>query len=133
MESGFSPKRSREIGPVGSAELSSQARLSVRPATLARPWFERMRACGPDPRERPRDGHPTACVDDTAFGYVDASNARANVGVFHGVAVHDPSGLLDGAGKRMRNVKLRWGQPTNDEALGDLIKAAYRNSAMNIR
>src|SRR5262245_48652891 len=38
---------------------------------LARPWFARMRACGDDVRELMHDGCPVACVEDTAFGYVN--------------------------------------------------------------
>ncbi|MEI9965905.1 MAG: DUF1801 domain-containing protein [Caulobacteraceae bacterium] len=51
------------------------------------------------------DGHPTACVGDAAFAYVDAFRAHVNVGFFHGAALDDPAGLLEGTGKRMRHVK----------------------------
>ena len=94
---------------------------------IAQPWFERMRGCGDDVRELMHDGHPTACVDDAAFAYVDAFTAHVNVGFFHGAGLDDPAGLLDGAGKRMRHVKLHWGRPVNDAALSDLIAAAYRD------
>ncbi|HWU80112.1 MAG TPA: DUF1801 domain-containing protein [Caulobacter sp.] len=100
---------------------------------LARPWFEMLRACGPDVRELLHDGHPTACVGDAAFGYVDAFSAHANVGFFHGVALDDPAGLLEGAGKRMRHVKLRWGQPVDAAALTALIGAAYRDMQARLR
>ena len=94
---------------------------------IAQPWFEQMRGCGADVREILADGHPTACVGDAAFAYVDAFSAHANVGFFHGAALDDPAGLLEGAGKRMRHVKVRWAQPVNAAALGDLIAAAYRD------
>ena len=94
---------------------------------IARPWFDEMRGCGPDVRELLADGHPTACVEDAAFGYVDAFRAHVNVGFFYGMALDDPAGLLQGAGKRMRHVKLHWGQPVNDAALSELIAAAYRD------
>ena len=94
---------------------------------FALPWFERMRGCGADVRELLHDGHPTACVDDAAFGYVDAFTAHVNVGFFFGAALDDPAGLLEGAGKRMRHVKLRWAEPVNAAALGELIAAAYRD------
>jgi hypothetical protein len=94
---------------------------------IAQPWFERMRGCGPDIRELMHDGHPMACVEDAAFGYVDAFGAHANVGFFHGAALDDPAGLLQGAGKRMRHVKLRWGEPVNEAALSKLIADAYRD------
>jgi hypothetical protein len=94
---------------------------------LAQPWFERMRDCGPDVRELLQDGCPTACAGDAAFGYVNAFSAHVNVGFFHGAALDDPAGLLQGAGKRMRHVKLRWGEPVDAPALGALIDAAYRD------
>ena len=94
---------------------------------IAQPWFERMRGCGADVRELLQDGHPTACVDDAAFAYVDAFSAHANIGFFFGAALDDPAGLLEGAGKRMRHVKVRWAQPVNAAALSDLIAAAYRD------
>jgi hypothetical protein len=94
---------------------------------LALPWFERLRGCGSDVRELLHDGHPTACVEDAAFGYVNAFSAHVNVGFFYGGALDDPTGLLEGAGKRMRHVKLRRGQPVDEAALGELIAAAYRD------
>lgn len=92
-----------------------------------------MRDCGPDVRELLHDGHPTACVDDAAFGYVNAFRSHANVGFFHGVALDDPAGLLEGTGKRMRHVKLRWGQQVNAAALTELIAAAYRDIRLRLR
>ena len=75
--------------------------------TTAQRWFEVMRGCGEDVRELLHDGHPTACVGDAAFGYVNAFSAHVNVGFFRGAELSDPSGLLEGTGKRMRHVKLR--------------------------
>ncbi len=100
---------------------------------LAKPWFKRMRACGTDVRELLHDGHPTACVGDAAFGYVNAYTAHVNVGFFHGAELDDPVGLLEGFGKRMRHVKLHWGQPTNPAALNELIAAAYRDIRLRLR
>jgi len=94
---------------------------------MAQPWFERMRGCGADVRELLHDGCPTACAEDAAFGYVNAFRAHVNVGFFHGALLEDPAGLLEGAGKRMRHVKLHWGQPLDAEALSELISAAYRD------
>lgn len=99
---------------------------------FVRPWFERMRACGPDVRELLHDGHPTACVGDAAFGYVNAFSAHANVGFFQGAALDDPAGLLEGAGKWMRHVKLRWGHPVDAAALNDLIAQAYRDVRLRL-
>jgi hypothetical protein len=94
---------------------------------MVQPWFERMRSCGGDVRETLHDGMPTACVGDAAFAYVNAFTAHANVGFFHGNALPDPAGLLEGAGKRMRHVKLRIGVKVDEAALAGLITAAYQD------
>jgi hypothetical protein len=92
---------------------------------IAQRWFEVMRACGNDVRELLHDGHPTACVGDAAFAYTDAFKSHVNVGFFHGAALADPDGLLEGTGRFMRHLKIRPGQPVDDAALEWLIHAAY--------
>ena len=94
---------------------------------IARKWFDRMRACGDDVRELIHDGCPVACVQDAAFGYVNAFRAHVNVGFYRGAMLDDPAGLLEGAGKRMRHVKLRPGHAPDAEALDELVTAAYRD------
>jgi hypothetical protein len=92
---------------------------------MAHPWFERMRACGDDVRELLHDGCPVACVEDAPFGYVNAFRAHASIGFYLGALLPDPEGLLEGAGKRMRHVKIRPGQELDEDALSRLISAAY--------
>jgi hypothetical protein len=92
---------------------------------IARRWFEVMRGCGDDVRELLHDGHPTACVGDAAFGYVNAFKAHVNVGFFRGAEIADPEGLLEGTGKFMRHVKLRPGRNVDETALTKLIETAY--------
>lgn len=94
-------------------------------ASIARRWFDVMRACGDDVRELIHDDQPTACAGDAAFAYVDAFTAHVNVGFFHGAEIDDPEGLLEGTGRFMRHVKLRPGQPVDESALEALIKTAY--------
>lgn len=92
---------------------------------IARRWFEVMRECGNDVRELLHDGHPTACVGDAAFAYVNAFRAHVNVGFFRGAGIADPAGLLQGTGRFMRHVKLRPGCHTDATALMTLIRTAY--------
>lgn len=92
---------------------------------IARRWFEVMRDCGDDVRELLHDGHPTACVGDAAFGYVNAFTAHVNVGFFRGAEIADPQHLLEGTGKFMRHVKLRPERDVDAVALRQLIEAAY--------
>lgn len=93
--------------------------------SIAWRWFEIMRACGDDVRELLHDGHPTACVGEAAFCYVDAFTAHVNVGFFLGACLPDPDGLLEGAGRFMRHVKLRLGEAVDAAALEKLIETAY--------
>jgi hypothetical protein len=92
---------------------------------VAKRWFDVMRACGDDVRELLHDGHPTACVGDAAFAYVNAFRAHVNVGFFRGAELPDPAGLLEGTGKFMRHVKLAQDRDVAAAALENLIRSAY--------
>jgi hypothetical protein len=96
-------------------------------------WFTRMRACGSDVRELMHDGCPTACVDDAAFGYVNAFKDHVNVGFFFGALLDDPAGLLEGTGKRGRHVKLRPGREVDTAALARLVDTAYVDIQARLR
>lgn len=99
---------------------------------MAQQWFEKMRQCGDDVRELMHDGCPVACVEDAPFGYVNSFKSHVNVGFFHGAALGNSAGLLQGSGKRMRHVKLRPGREVNATALRELIDAAYVDIRMRL-
>ena len=92
---------------------------------IAERWFAVMRGCGDDVRELLHDGHPTACVGEAAFGYVNAFKAHVNVGFFRGAEIADPARLLEGTGKFMRHVKLGPERHVDATALLKLIETAY--------
>ena len=100
---------------------------------IAQRWFEVMRACGDDVRELLHDGHPTACVEDAAFGYVNAFKAHVNVGFFRGAELADRHGILEGNGKFMRHVKLRPEHQVEAKALTELIQIAYTDMKRRLR
>lgn len=108
--------------PAIDAWLRAQ-RDDLRP--FVETWFACLRRCGDDVRELMHDGFPTACVGDAAFGYVAAFKHHVNVGFFFGALLPDPSGLLEGTGKRGRHVKLRPGSEVDATALARLVEAAY--------
>lgn len=113
-----------------------EAWFDQRPGPLgriARHWFKAMRACGDDVREVLHDGHPTACVDDAAFAYVNAFRAHVNVGFFLGADLADPRQLLDGSGKFMRHVKLRPDVEIDAAALEALIRSACQDMRLHLR
>lgn len=93
---------------------------------LALPCFERMRCQADDVRILLHDGHPTACIGDAAFAYVNAFSQHVNVGFFVGAWLDDPDGLLEGQGKRMRHVKLRPPVDAMPDAVYALIDQSYR-------
>jgi len=99
---------------------------------IAQRWFEVMRDCGDDVRELLHDGHPTACVADAAFGYVNAFKAHVNVGFFRGADISDPESLLEGTGKFMRHVKLRPERDVDGMALMKLIETAYGDMRLRV-
>ena len=92
---------------------------------IAKYWFDVMRDCGADVRELLHDGHPTACVADAAFAYVNSFTAHVNVGFFRGAELPDSNGLLEGTGKFMRHVKLRPEGGVDSAALLELANTAY--------
>ena len=99
---------------------------------MARQWFELMRRCGDEVRELLHDGHPIACLGDAPFAYVDVFTSHVNVGFFHGAALPDPGGLLQGTGKFMRHVKLRPGTSVDSARLQTLIELAFSDIQMRV-
>jgi len=93
--------------------------------TIAQHWFDVMRRCGDDVRELLHDGHPTACVGDAAFAYVNAFTSHVNVGFFGGSDLADPASLLEGTGRYMRHVKIKPDRHVDNDALTRLIESAY--------
>jgi hypothetical protein len=100
---------------------------------IARRWFEVMRACGSDVRELLHDGHPTACVSDGAFGYVNAFRDHVNVGFFRGAEIADPVGLLEGTGRYMRHVKVWPGRSVDAAGLENLVHTAHTDMRRRMR
>lgn len=114
-----------EGDPAIDAWMKLRMKKQPELGAIAHKWFEMMRNCGDEVRERVHDGCPTACLGDAPFGYVNVFTSHVNVGFFHGAELPDQSRLLQGNGKFMRHVKLRPGTPINSAALTRLIEAAY--------
>ncbi|HEX5548622.1 MAG TPA: DUF1801 domain-containing protein [Ktedonobacterales bacterium] len=58
--------------------------------------------------------------------YVMPQNGYANLGFFYGIDVPDPSGLLEGTGKRMRHIKIRSILAAQNPAIVPLVWAAWK-------
>jgi hypothetical protein len=59
--------------------------------------------------------------------YIAPQNGYVNLGFFFGVGAPDPTGLLEGAGKRMRHVKIRTVLAAQNPALIPLIQEGWAN------
>ena len=68
---------------------------------------------------------PTASGFDRIL-YVMPQNGYANLGFFFGTDVPDPTGLLEGTGKRMRHVKVRSMLAAQNPALVPMVWAAWK-------
>lgn len=101
--------------------------------SIARRWFMQMRRCGADVRELRHDGCPVVCVEEAPFAYVNAFRAHVNVGFFHGAALRDPAGLLEGSGKYMRHVKVKPDSALDGSSLEALITAAYLDIGVRLK
>lgn len=110
--------------------------LAAQPSELgdiARAWFSLMRQCGADVRELMHDGYATVCAEDAPFAYVGVFKGHVNVGFFHGAALPDPAGLLQGTGKHMRHVKVKPDVALDASSLEALITAAHRDIVVRLK
>lgn len=113
-----------------------EAWMKARPPELgaiAQRWFEVMRQRGAEVRELLHDGHPTACIDDAGFAYVNVFTDHVNVGFFRGAEIPDPEHLLEGTGRLMRHVKLRPEREVEATALTKLIELAYADMKERVK
>ena len=69
----------------------------------------------------------------TRFANVNVFKAHVNVGFFRGAEIADPEGLLEGAGKFMRHLKLRPEHDADAKALMKLIETAYTDMKRRLK
>jgi hypothetical protein len=58
------------------------------------------------------------------YAYIAPYKAYVNLGFYHGVALKDPAGLLDGSGQRLRHIKIMSLADVGKKELGTLLTAA---------
>jgi hypothetical protein len=59
-----------------------------------------------------------------AFAYIMPYRDHVNLGFYHGAVISDPNGLLEGAGKGARHVKLRSAGDVSSPAIKALVEAS---------
>lgn len=58
------------------------------------------------------------------YAYIAPQSDYVNLGFYHGVALKDPTGLLEGAGKRLRHIKIKSVADVAKNEIRTLLKAA---------
>jgi len=58
------------------------------------------------------------------YAYIAPQTEHVNLGFYHGAVLKDPTGLLAGAGKNLRHVKIRSLSEVSKKELGDLLQAS---------
>jgi hypothetical protein len=58
------------------------------------------------------------------YAYIAPQKHHVNLGFYHGVALEDPVGLLEGAGKRLRHVKIMSLSDASKKEVRRLLEAA---------
>ena len=67
------------------------------------------------------------------YAYIAPQTEHVNVGFYHGAALDDPTGLLEGAGKKLRHVKIRSLSDVSKKELGDLLEASLAERKRAVR
>lgn len=60
------------------------------------------------------------------YAYIAPQKNYVNLGFYHGVALKDPVSLLEGAGKRLRHIKIKSIPEAARKEVASLLKAALR-------
>jgi hypothetical protein len=107
---------------------------------IARRLRALIEAVHPDAVEVPRPGERTAGYGVGAkkmsetYAYIMPQPRYVNLGFYHGVALPDPDGLLEGAGTALRHVKVYSVAEADRPALKGLVESALeeRRNALGL-
>ena len=58
------------------------------------------------------------------FCYIAVQRDYANLGFYYGADLPDPTGILEGTGKKLRHVKVRTSERVDQQDLHDLLQAS---------
>jgi len=58
------------------------------------------------------------------YAYIGVQRTHVNLGFYHGSSLSDPAGILEGAGKELRHVKIRGLAAVGDSAIANLLREA---------
>ena len=58
------------------------------------------------------------------YAYIGVQKSHLNLGFYHGTLLSDPTGLLEGSGKKLRHVKIHSLKAARTRALKELLRQA---------
>ena len=58
------------------------------------------------------------------YAYIGVQKSHVNLGFYHGTVLSDPTGLLEGSGKKLRHVKIHSLEAARTRALKELLRQA---------
>ncbi len=102
---------------------------------IARALRTLMETVHPESVETPRIGEKCTTYGvgprkmTEAYAHIMPLTASVNLGFYHGIALPDPAGLLEGTGKAARHAKVRTMAEARSPAVKALIKAAVKERA----
>ena len=67
------------------------------------------------------------------YAYIMPFRSWVNLGFFQGVSLMDPQGLLEGTGARLRHIKLRTVDDTEQPGVRALVEEAYAERKVGLR
>lgn len=111
-------------------ELLEMAAEPLRPIMIK--LRERIMQLNPDVVETVRLGDKAATYGvgpkkmKEGYCYVLPHAKWVNLGFYQGVSLDDPSGILEGTGKKLRHIKIKSLDDADNPALQDLIEAAHQ-------
>jgi len=80
----------------------------------------------PDLVESVKWGNGCWLGDNGPVAYVYSDDGFVQFGFFHGAALKDPKGILEGKGKYVRHTKVRRASGFDEKVLASLLKQAAR-------
>ena len=66
------------------------------------------------------------------YAYIAVQRSHVNLGFYHGASLKDPSGRLEGTGKRLRHVKIRDFAATRSPAVAALLREAIADRKRHV-
>ena len=94
---------------------------------LAERLRELIHEAAPEAEERVQKGWGTiSYIHDGIFCYIQPQRKWVNFGFYRGVELSDPDGLLEGAGKALRHIKVKKPEDIKVDAFKALVGEAFR-------